>query len=173
MRSLQDIYIRTLHRVYANGNGGILTIFLHPELAGYKVKFISLDRSTLSFQSYTKTDFKSRLRTSLSGRVVRIAFEKLNLYAKKDFGDRKLCKDFQDGFNESIENIIALAAKFAKEPRIVMWRKALFEQSAIARQSKLIELLQADKDNQVAYPDFEKLMHKTFDTLGASSKISG
>lgn len=172
MRSLQDVYIRTLQRVYSAGNGGVLTTFLHPEYAGYKVAFAGLNRATLTFKSFNKTAFKSRLRTSLAGRVARIAFEELDRYAKKDFGDRKLRKDFQRGFGENIESILALAAHHASEPRIVGWRNALQEKDAEIRQAKLIALLAEDAGKHIAYPDFDRLMRASFDKIGNTARIN-
>jgi len=160
MRAVQDLYIRTLHELKKAGCAGMLVRFLHPEYALFSVEFKKLDPSTLTYESFQKSPLTSKLRKSLSARIVRIAFEELDLYALKDLKDRKVRKQFHEEYQAEITELVDRAKQHHSDEYLIAWDNALKQDSKDAIQAAIAEL--QDKEITDQYSAFETTIRGMF-----------
>jgi len=174
MRAMQDYYIRALYAMYAAGNVRFLTLFLHPELAGFNVVFTGLDRSDLTFKRYKKTPVESKLRNSLASRSIRISFEELEVYAKKGIDDRKVRKKLVKENKDLIEELLKEASKMKKNEIYEKWNAALDGKLSAKEKQKLIQdLLIEDANRLNDYKDYMKLFRSKLASVGDIVVIDG
>lgn len=171
MRGLQDYYLRTLYSLFENGYSEFLVTLLHPEFALFKVDFNGLDSSTLKFESYTKEAIDTKLRNSLSNRVIRIAFEELLIYQEKSIVDRKVRKFYIDNFSKEIEEVVKVAKQIKPTTNTKLWDAAMKEESSKEKREKDIAKLRTNIIDQKMYADLTAKLHQIFSTLGDSTEI--
>lgn len=121
MRSLQDYYLRVLHKLYEKGMSLPLTYLLTPENALFSVVFEGLDTSTLKYLSFTKTPLTSSGRNSLASRIIRIAFEELENYSVKEVEDRKLAKIYEEDWSHDLKTVIDATSAYQDDKKIKAW----------------------------------------------------
>ena len=83
---------------------------LNPEFAHQEIVFEGLDKSTLKFSEIFIKNKKSRGSQSLESRIIRIAVDELDEYAKKPKIKRKIKKisDYENRVEEILEEIKCL-----------------------------------------------------------------
>jgi len=86
-RALRDNHhhvLEILYRLSENGYKDFLINYLSPEYAYYDIEFINLDKSTFTYDKMKTEKITSKNHINKSGRYVRIAFEALEEYYKKE-----------------------------------------------------------------------------------------
>nr|AAS09914.1 BsmBI restriction endonuclease [Geobacillus stearothermophilus] len=171
MRSLQDYYLRSLYKLFSNGFAHLLSYFLTPEYAHYKITFEGLNTSTLEYERYYKTFKKTKSTSSLAARIVRIAFEELEIYNSKDINERKLIKFDTSSWEKDFENIISYATKnLSLDEEASKWNKVLTDKnlSSTEKDKKISSLLE-DKNYEVYKKQFyilKDLLVEHFNKIG-------
>ena len=79
----QHEFLRLLLRARAAGVPDVLMQFLSPEYAEERVEFVGLDRTTLQYDTLMRRPRQPTYSRSKAARLMRIAFEALDEYAKK------------------------------------------------------------------------------------------
>lgn len=171
MRAMQDFYLRTLFSLFQNGYSEYLITILHPEYALFKVKLKGLNVSNLTFASFEKTPIDTRLRRSLSNRIIRIAFDELLFYQDKPIVDRKVRKFYIDNFSNKIDEIIAEAKKISLSQNMKNWDKAMKVKIPNAKREKEISKLRLNKIDLDKYSSLDKKLKQVFRDLGNSTKL--
>jgi len=171
MRAMQDFYLRTLYSLFENGYSEYLTTILHPEYALFKVKFDKLDSSDLTFASFSKTPINTKLRNSLSNRIIRIAFEELMLYQGKSIVDRKVRKIYVDNFSGKIDEVVTEAKKVPLSQDMKNWDKAIKANISSAKKESNISSLRSKKIDSKKYTALSKKLRQVFSILSGSTAI--
>lgn len=171
MRAVQDFYLRTLYSLFENGYSEFLVTILHPEYALFKVQFKDLDSSNLTFSSFTKTPVNTKLRSSLSNRIIRIAFEELLVYQDKSIVDRKVRKFYVDNFSDKIDEIVGEARKIPASQSIKIWDKTMKLKVSSAKRESIISKLRLTKIDYTKYSALNKKLRQMFLDLGDSTTI--
>lgn len=171
MRAVQDFYLRTLYSLFENGYSEYLVTILHPEYALFKVKFEGLDSSKLTFASFSKSPINTKLRSSLSNRIIRIAFEELLVYQDKSIVDRKIRKFYVDNFSNEIENVVVEANKVPLSQTMKNWDRAIKAKVSNAKRENKISKLRIAKINFTKYSNLNKKLRQVFFDLGKSTTI--
>lgn len=99
MRTMQDCYLRILGKIYSMGYTSFLLSILHPEYAYFDIEIEGLDTSTFTYSTVNKKLSSSNGLRNLAARSVRIAFEELLEYCKKNPEKRKAYKMYNAIFN--------------------------------------------------------------------------
>ncbi|MFC7422026.1 Alw26I/Eco31I/Esp3I family type II restriction endonuclease [Iodobacter arcticus] len=172
LRSLQDMYLRTLWELYNSGNSRFIATILKPEYALEEFTFENLDAGNLTFTGVSSIKKITNLRKSLAARTVRIAFEALAEYASKLIERRKMVRsDFQDN-----QSLISSAVQIISAMRIAgdtAWNDALHSSlSADKKEQQIASLFLLHKVPQ--HETDEKcrtILQDVFDQIGKSAEI--
>ncbi|MFC7319847.1 Alw26I/Eco31I/Esp3I family type II restriction endonuclease [Halobacillus campisalis] len=174
MRSLQDYYLVVLHRLYEEGMSLFLSYFLSPKNAYYSVEFKGLDPSRLTFESILKIENKTKNRESLSGRIVRIAFEELVNYNSKET-DRKIRKIEEKHWNEDVNKILEMANKFKENEEIKKWDRVirLKQLNTDDREQQILELISSENYEylQSDFYELQEVLKSHFDNIGKEISV--
>jgi type II restriction endonuclease, Alw26I/Eco31I/Esp3I family len=172
LRSLQDMYLRTLWELFQFGNARFIATLLKPEYALEQYTFDNLDRGTLTFTHVSSERRITNGRKSLAARTVRIAFEALEEYASKPIERRKMVRsDFLNNRElliRAVKQISTLRASDDNNWDAVLRMKALAEQKdhLISSLFLLHKVPQHGSDEQC-----RKILQNVFDEIGRSAEI--
>ncbi len=110
LRGIEDEYLRILSLLKKHGLVRFMVSLLNPEFAHQEIVFEGLDKSTLKFSEIFIKNKKSRGSQSLESRIIRIAVDELDEYAKKPKIKRKIKKisDYENRVEEILEEIKCL-----------------------------------------------------------------
>jgi len=172
LRSLQDMYLRTLWEVRKTGQVRFLITLLKPEYALEEFEFTALDPGNLTFANVKTQKKITKLRKSLAARIVRIAFEALAEYASKPIERRNMVRsDFQENERIIREAVKQIAGNTCHEDQA--WRNAMRESLTPEQKEKNIALLlvshkvpQNEKDITA-----KQILQTVFDTIGKSAAV--
>jgi len=170
MRSLQDMYINVLVKLYKMKKFRLLATFLNPEYALLDVTFLGLNKANLEFSSVKTSENLSSLRRSQYYRTIRIAFEALEDHAisQSDHSRKLVRQDFREN-KKLIDGTLGQIGAI-KEPEDANWIKAFDQNSASSVEfEKLlpdfeIAKLRSDQESRA-------LLHELFDEIGKLSKV--
>lgn len=172
LRSLQDMYLRTLWDLFNSGNSRFLATILKPEYALDEFVFENLDPGTLTFSKVSAYKKITNLRKSLAARTVRIAFEALAEYASKPIERRKMVRsDFQDN-----QHLIASAVQKISKLRNAeddAWNEVMHSSlSAAQKEQKIASLFLLHKVPQHAEDEnCRAILQGVFDQIGKAAEI--
>lgn len=167
MRAMQDYYIRALYAMYSAGHIRFLTLFLHSELAGFKVTFTGLNTSNLTFKDYKKIPVDTKLRNSLASRTIRISFEELEMYARKGIDDRKVRKKLLVENKDIIKELLKTADKMENRTLNERWSAVFRSEISPPEKQKLIQnLLLEDKNRLNDYIELKQIFKKKLSSVG-------
>lgn len=172
LRSLQDMYLRVLWKLYEKGQARFLTTLLHPEYALIDVEFEGLNSATLSYDSISLKKKITTGRKSLAARTVRIAFESLRDYVQKPVEQRKLVRRDFDSNAVAVEAAIAKIS-LLKNPGDDAWVHALSNNlSAQEREALISELLILHKvPEHQSDAKAREILQGLFDQIGNAAAI--
>lgn len=175
MRGVQDYYLRFLNVLKKNKLSLMLSYYLTPKNAYATVHFDNLNRSLLTYSSYTKKYIKTKSRRSLAARIVRIAFEELEIYSTKDENDRKLKAINHKEFRHELKAIVDIAHELEQRiPEMKIWNTVINDQSMTTeeRENKIQALIEHPnyEQLQVHFTELDQLVKQHFDNIG--EKIS-
>ena len=162
MRSIQDYYLRVLHRFWERRNAHFISYFLSPFYAHYDIYFEGLDPSTLRYQSFHRKHKKTKLRKSLAARSVRIAYEELKIYCSKPLKSRKFPKLPISEWEEPMEDILELAESLRASPLSERWMDAVDTSKDVETREYLISKL-LEEDYQETIKTYNGLKTKLVD----------
>lgn len=169
MRSLQDYYLRVLHRLYEKGMALPLSYLLTPENALFTVTFEGLDPSTFKYISYKKNSVYTKGRNSLASRIVRIAFQELANYSSKGTSDRKLAKIFNEDWTTDLNKIIEQTSVFSTDKKVQDWDNVLRlkHKVSIDQKEKMIAHLLENsyQEDRSRYENLLNLLNIHFDKV--------
>jgi Alw26I/Eco31I/Esp3I family type II restriction endonuclease len=171
MRAVQDFYLRTLYSLFENGYSEFLVTILHPEYALFKVQFKGLDSSNLTFAGFTKMPINTKLRNSLSNRIIRIAFEELLVYQDKSIVDRKVRKFYVDNFSDEIDKVVVEAKRILISQSMKDWDEVMKSKVTSANREVNISKLRSTKTDSNKYSALNKKLRQVFLDLGSSTAI--
>lgn len=143
MRGAQDYYLRILFWLYTKGFDLCLSYLLKPEYAFYNVQFHNLNTSTFEFTSYEKTPKQTTGAESVSGRIVRIAFDELLEYNSKPVAKRKINKLLMQYLDEDIKTLQETIKKYKLTSYAIKWSQTIKDSSLSIelKDQKIRELL--------------------------------
>lgn len=126
MRSIVDVYLRTLEQLLSTGRARYLATLLNPDYAFYDHIFVGLDSATFRFDTVESVPVSTPLRTSLANRSMRIAFEELRQYAAKPPEARRLRADVLDfGMARVLPQVLESAGSPPSSQADVDWNRAV------------------------------------------------
>lgn len=168
LRSIEDYYLRVLHRFWKEGNAHFISSFLSPQYAHFDVHFIGLDTRTLKFNSFHKIPKKTKGTMSLAARSVRIAFEELEAYCIKPRSSRKFPKIPTQDWEKQLLEILELAADLRLSPWSEKWMKAVDTSEDMEKRERRISgLLENNYQETInPYNELRKRMFSHFDWIG-------
>ncbi|MCL5797394.1 MAG: Alw26I/Eco31I/Esp3I family type II restriction endonuclease [Patescibacteria group bacterium] len=170
MRSLQDYYLRVLHRLYEKGMALPLSYLLSPDNALFSVTFVDLDPATLKYSSFSKIPLNTKGRNSLASRVIRIAFEELESYSSKEVSDRKLAKIYEEDWSNDISSIIETSSVYSKEDRVKEWDEVIRvdkKTSVEDKEEKIAQLFDDTyQESRSHYANLINILMLHFDKVG-------
>lgn len=169
MRSLQDYYLRVLHKLYEKGMSLPLSYLLTPENALYTVAFKQLDPSSLRYVSFTKTPLTSKGRNSLSSRIIRIAFEELENYSSKEVSDRKLAKIYEEDWSHELQTIINSVSAYENDELVIKWDNTIRNgNNGVEQKEAEISSLISDpyQESRSHYANLINMLKLHFDQVG-------
>jgi Alw26I/Eco31I/Esp3I family type II restriction endonuclease len=172
LRSLQDMYLRTLWMLHESGQTRLIATILKPEYAFLDFSFIGLDSAELTFMDVRETKNITNLRKSFAARTVRIAFESLEEYVSKGVGQRKMVRNDFENFSDQILRAIE-ESKIAHHPSNATWNNALDSKLSADQKEQAISSLFELHKVPVGNNDknaFENLS-SVFDMIGESVEI--
>ena len=109
LRTVEDYYLRCLHRLLEAGFARHLVGIVDHKHAFWSIEFEGLDSSSLTFDSYEKIPNHSAGRRSLAARSVRIGFDSLVEYVQKDVDVRRLTARSTSSITTRLDEIEQLA----------------------------------------------------------------
>lgn len=172
MRAMIDFYLRILFHLKGIGLSSFLVTLLSPELALFEVSFTNLDPSTLTFDKVKKKKLETKLRVSLSARIVRIAFEELNTYNKKGLKARKVRSYIWDTYNQLIPEIMKVANEINIGVYEKNWDKIINEETDDEIKEKHISKLLTKLQNSKEYIKLYESMEVTFKKIGGTLPLT-
>jgi Alw26I/Eco31I/Esp3I family type II restriction endonuclease len=175
MRALQDGYLRALHSLLDAGQARFLSTLLSPDYALFKHEFVDLNPGALTFGEVTTDIEDTSHRRSLLARSVRIAFEELMRYVRKETTSRKIRKMFTEPSREIAAAAVAVATDLGDSPTDVKWAELV---KHIADPDAFEEGVTAMRTAETADRDSEKdralraLLEERFRHAGAEATLS-
>ena len=169
LRSIEDYYLRVLHRFWKLGNAHFISSFLSPQYAHYDLRFKGLDTSTLQYDSFRKIPKKTKGTVSLAARSVRIAFEELKAYCMKPRSSRKFPKLPTEDWKKSLTEILELACDLRLSPWSEKWMEAVDSSEDMEKRERRISGLLEDSYHETIhhYDDLRKRVLSHFDRIGS------
>jgi Alw26I/Eco31I/Esp3I family type II restriction endonuclease len=169
MRAVLDCYLRCLFALLNAGHARFLATLLNPTYAYYDHAFIDLDASTLRFREVRKTENRSAYRDSLARRSLRIAFEELVEYARKEPIHRKIRMGYGSACAALISRVLERAGQLPTTSLDTEWMR-LFNSGLSGEQleteiGKL--LVRTDSSARDKDRELRALMQKEFDGLAS------
>lgn len=182
LRSLQDMYLRVLHRVWEAGHARFLAGFLSSQNNLNRYEFVELDPALLTYSDITTTSTNTKNRWSRIGRDVCIAFEDLQAYVSKTAAERNLMRnDYQDNIEAIDSAILRLNEALAAHDLDGTWRDAAnIERPRNIRKQEAMNLLGYNDDDELreftpARMDSDEqawsMLHNLFNQIGAAAVL--
>lgn len=182
LRSLQDMYLRILHRIWQAGHTRFLVGLIRSEYALIEYSFQDLDSGALTYSGITRTPTNRKNRWSRMGRDVCIAFEELQEYVNKPVASRNLMRHDYELNIELIEALISSIDELLSFDDLNQsWNDAVdLSEGRQSRKLRIMELLgydDSDDERTFASPrstsdeEVVALMVDFFDTVGSSTVI--
>lgn len=170
MRSLQDYYLRVLHRLYVKGMSLPLSYLLSPENAYYSVSFVDLDPATLKYTSFAKAALNTKGRSGLASRVIRIAFEELESYSSKEVSDRKLAKIYEEDWSNDLDSVLETSSIYAEDDKVKIWNEVIYQDKVSSTEEKEAKISQLLDDSYQTgrshYANLINILMLHFDQVG-------
>lgn len=170
MRGAQDYYLRILFWLYTRGYDLSLSYLLKPEYAFYSVEFHNLNTSTFEFTSYDKTQKQTNGAESVSGRIIRIAFDELFEYNSKHADKRKINKLLMQYLDEDIKTLHECLKNYKLSNYAIKWSQTLKDSSLTidSKDCKIRELLSdpSYENERLSYNFLFETLAQLFNTRG-------
>jgi hypothetical protein len=138
LRSLQDAYFRILCEIWKQGDVRFLCTLLSPSHAFDDVVFEDLDRSKLTFKSFSISKRINPNRKSLFSRSVRVALESIAKYSSKAESGRKLMRNDFIQNEESILKMLTDIANVDSDDIDKIWAEKLPFSTALQEEEEII-----------------------------------
>jgi Alw26I/Eco31I/Esp3I family type II restriction endonuclease len=180
LRSLQDMYLRVLHRIWTAGHTRFLVGLIRSEYALIEYEFTDLNSGALAYTSINRTQTNRKNRWSRMGRDVCIAFEELQQYVSKSAANRNLMRKDYDINEEKIDGLLeSIDELLHHDEHDVQWSESV--DLSIERQIRKLRIMQlfgyndADDERNFVSPQREsdaevrELIGQFFDDVGSST----
>ncbi len=171
MRSIVDVYLRSLESLRVHGHTRFLATLLSPECAFFDHVFIGLDPSTFDFDKVESLPVNTPLRVSLANRSMRIAFEELQSYAAKPPTARRLRAPIVEAGLKMLPSILEFADALPQSPQDVEWNAAVRPGRQPAEIEAAIGNLRPSLQSTAADSELLTLMDASFVSLGAAIRV--
>jgi Alw26I/Eco31I/Esp3I family type II restriction endonuclease len=125
LRGLQDVYLRTLAALLAQGHARLLRTLLRPDYALESYQFEGLNSGTLEYASIKSLPQDTPLRRKRRSRVIRVAFDSLRTYVTKKVTRRRICEPFRTHGKKITSDVLVAASLLEPHSLDEEWRQVV------------------------------------------------
>ena len=168
MRSIQDYYLRLLYLIKNTGGAYFLTPIIGHRLAHYEYEFVGIDRSKFTFKELKEVKSETNGSRSLERRVIRIAFDELEEYAKSPLDRRKVKKLETEELLEIEAKIKTLIKEKSKLSNAKKWSSAISFSDLEKREGEIGKLIESEsyQSEKQSFDALFSLLKNYYELLG-------